>query len=316
MYTMKLCIIGLIAALVVLAVNAKEKYSANEKDLESKSSVTEQDHRSRELFIDEEVLEGQGLVFQRSYISITKSENFKTILREQPRGELKINTMPSMEQSEFLLDDGKLKATGKFPELPFISKITIVGLTQTQSGGVYDPVNVQLVNVPNGVPSGKKGERTVGNPTDNVGLNLGGQQYAGGVQPKFIPARDPGFFFDGQCVATAGDGATQIKEHSCLFNLCLGGGGANCLALYCGSAFQFDPLTQPGNTFQNTPNLPPSYPCVIIGGTNTFQGARGNVDVTTLTGRTSPLVGKNGQQIGAITQRLNVVSNVALPPAP
>ena len=180
----------------------------------------------------------------------------------------------------------------------------IIGLKQAQSGGVYDPADVQIVNRPNGATTIE---------SKDTGVQTG-QQFAGRAQPKFVPAADPGFFFDGQCTASAGNGATGITAHTCTLNLCLGGGGYNCLALYCGSAFIFNPAKVPGNTFKNAPVLPPAYPCAIIGGTNVFQGARGSVDVTTLTGRTSPV--NEGLQFGFITQRLNVISNKPLPPAP
>merc|ERR1711957_538920 len=118
-----------------------------------------------------------------------------------------------------------------------------------------------------------------------------------------------GFFMDGGCTATdgnrIGNDIQQILAHSCVFNLCLGGGGFNCLALYCGTAFKFNPLsTTPSQTQNNAPKLPPSYPCTIFGGTNSFLGAKGTVDISTLTGRTSPRA--TGEQSGVITQLLNV----------
>lgn len=222
-------------------------------------------------------------------------------MREQMQGELAPGQWASLEQRE----------------LPRISKNRVIGLTRTQSGGIYDPVSVSIVNEPDGVSDAVDQAAAVKMGIQGrKGVGLAGQQYAGGAQPKFIPARDPGFYFDGQCVATGGRGRHSQDKHSCLFNLCLGGGGANCLALYCGSAFVFNEVKMPGNTFKNSPPLPPSFPCVIIGGTNTFQGAKGNVDITTLTGLTSPLEGKEGVQVGAITQRISVVSNKALPAGP
>jgi hypothetical protein len=233
---------------------------------------------------------GDDLVFQRSYLAITPPSNFKTLLDDQA------------------------------------TPTSFVGFTQAQSGGVYDPSDIQIVNRPNGATTLEEIE---------FGVQTG-QQFAGRAQPKFVPPRDPGFFFDGRCTASATNGITTIAAHTCTLNLCLGGGGFNCLALYCGSAFVFDPLKQPTNTFENSPQLPPSYPCAIIGGTNVFQGAKGSVDVTTLTGRTTPNpinsdgnsaldllenfstsgASRTGTQFGFITQRLNVISNVPLPPAP
>jgi len=199
----------------------------------------------------------------------------------------------------------------------------IIGAIQTQSGGVYDPANIQIVNRPNGTTVQDLADSRIENTPglDALSKVAVGLQFAGKAQPKFVPQRDVGFFLDGQCTATGGKGNSAIDKHTCVLNLCLGGGGFNCLGLYCGTAFIFDPFKQPPNSFKNAPNLPPSYPCVIIGGTNVFQGAKGNVDITTLTGRTAPKasgVGSDIQlaQFGFITQRLNVVSNVPLPPAP
>jgi len=162
--------------------------------------------------------------------------------------------------------------------------------------------------------------------------------FAGQRQPKFIPQADPGFFLNGECVATnIMPGTTQIMGHSCLLNLCLGGGGYNCLAIYAGSKFVFDPieLLNPDggqNVIQTVPTLPPSYPGTIIGGTGLFNGAVGYVDITTITGSTPAFAtptstlsptGLAGieltarfQQAGYITQKINVVSNIPLPVAP
>jgi hypothetical protein len=212
-----------------------------------------------------------------------------------------------------------------YSTLPYYSNI-IIGTSIAQSGGVYDPADIQIVNRPNGATT-----------MDEIEFGVqAGQQFAGRAQPEFVPPRDPGFFFDGRCTSSSGDGISGITAHTCTLNLCLGGCGNNCLALYCGSAFVFDPFKQPTNTFQNSPQIPPSYLCSIIGGTNIFQGAKGSVDVTTLTGRTTPLpfnsggndslsqlqkdpltgASSTGTQFGFITQRLNLISNVPLPPAP
>jgi len=312
---MKLTTVGTIVAAICVASTHTQVASAERTKKEAGSRQVEdvfdqEQDLERSLFTDGT---GSDLMFQRSYIVITQSENFITLAREGTSGPL-----------------AKEGANA------------IIGTIQTQSGGVYDPANIKIVNKPEGVTLGDAAESSGANGINGA---LVGLQFAGKAQPKFVPAVDASFFFDGQCKATGGIGASSITKHSCVFNLCLGGGGFNCLNLFCGSAFIFDPFKQPGNSFKNAPNLPPSYPCVIFGGTNVFQGAEGNVDVTTLTGRTSPLnrrtvsgedsavgnVGqggtdtvatgtnlqeKLGQQFGVITQRLNVVSNVPLPPAP
>jgi len=253
-----------IVCMTLLACTSPVAFGASER--KQKFSASEE-QESRAL-MDDKV--NDDLVFQRSYLAITPPSNFKTLNNTQ--------AIPGLNG--------------------------IIGLKQAQSGGVYDPADVQIVNRPNGATTIE---------SKDTGVQTG-QQFAGRAQPKFVPAADPGFFFDGQCTASAGNGFAGITAHTCTLNLCLGGGGYNCLALYCGSAFIFNPAKVPGNTFKNAPVLPPAYPCAIIGGTNVFQGARGSVDVTTLTGRTSPV--NEGLQFGFITQRLNVISNKPLPPAP
>ena len=162
------------------------------------------------------------------------------------------------------------------------------------------------------------------------------------VNQNSFHRKDPGFFFNGECVATQVAGP-QILGHSCLLNLCLGGGGYNCLAIYAGSKFVFNPFEQVliststfncddergPNAGEIVPSLPPSYPGTIIGGTGLFVGAVGYVDVTTITGSTLTPVQRFGfdgdddsdtsalfPQAGYITQKINVVTNVPLPVAP
>jgi hypothetical protein len=172
---------------------------------------------------------------------------------------------------------------------------SVIGSSIVQSGGIYDFNDIDFVSR----TSNDKDPRTPKN-----------KQYAGkdSLQPTFIPQKDPGYFLDGECRATRGNGRKAIKAHSCLLNLCLGGGGYNCIALYAGTKFNFSPQTS-----GNRPPLPPSYPTTIIGGTGTFLGVKGTVDITTITGSTTIL---QGQQGGVISQGLNVVCNKPLPPAP
>jgi hypothetical protein len=274
---------------VTLLACSSPVFGASERKQKTSAAA---EHESRALQEGDDFdFVGGDLVFQRSYLAITPPSNFKTLVNTQANAGFNI----------------------------------IIGVSQTQSGGVYDPADIQIVNRPNGATTSEELE---------FGVQTG-QQFAGRAQPKFVPKRDPGFFFDGRCTSSSGNGISGITAHTCTLNLCLGGGGFNCLALYCGSAFVFDPLKQPTNTFKNSPQLPPSYPCTIIGGTNVFQGAKGSVDITTLTGRTTPLKtnsdgdsslfilqngptegSKTGVQFGFITQRLNVISNKPLPPAP
>jgi len=240
-----------------------------------------------------------GLVFSRGYVCIIRQQDFAFAIPQQLSG-------PALDDDN-LLD------------------LNLLGSSTFQSGGIYDPADVQIT------------DRTAGtsNADDllNGKVSKGGRvrfQFAGQRQPKFIPQADPGFFLNGECVATsvmAGSFSnTQIMGHSCLLNLCLGGGGYNCLAIYAGSKFVFNPIEKPffsQNADQFVPSLPPSYPGTIIGGTGSFFGAVGYVDITTITGSTlAPvLTGKCASlferpQAGYITQKINVVSNVPLPVAP
>jgi len=244
-----------------------------------------------------------GLVFSRGYVCIIKPQDFTFAIPTQ--------------KSQTSVTDFASDAT--------VSSLNLVGSSSFQSGGIYDPADVEIV------------DRLKGS-TDNVrDASPKFSQFAGQRQPKFIPQADPGFFLNGECVTTQAMGF-QIMGHSCLLNLCLGGGGYNCLAIYAGSKFVFNPI-QTFVLFDNNENrlvglrvpvLPPSYPGTIIGGTGLFNGAVGYVDITTITGRTAaPVFGtienpillrgddRNDYiQVGFITQKINVVTNIPLPVAP
>jgi hypothetical protein len=248
-----------------------------------------------------------GLVYSRGYICITRQQDFAFVIPQQR----------SIVPGEFKLLD-----------------LNLLGSSTIQSGGIYDPADVQIVD--------RLGTSEADNFDDASPVEDLRGQFAGQRQPKFIPQKDPGFFFNGECVATQVRGFL-ILGHSCLLNLCLGGGGYNCLAIYAGSKFVFNPLEQvlfSPTTFSNrdnnpgsiAPSLPPSYPGTIIGGTGLFVGAVGYVDVTTITGSTlTPaqvfvdpvdddedfsIIKARYPQAGYITQKINVVTNVPLPVAP
>ncbi|OEU19330.1 hypothetical protein FRACYDRAFT_235377 [Fragilariopsis cylindrus CCMP1102] len=258
---------------------------ANELKLRAREKMRK-DKAERQLQVKD-----AGLVFSRGYVCITRQQDFAFVIPQQQ------SIVP-----EDLFD------------------LNLLGSSTLQSGGIYDPADVQIV------------DRLGTSVADNFFGELARGQFAGQRQPKFIPQKDPGFFFNGECVATQVRG-TLILGHSCLLNLCLGGGGYNCLAIYAGSKFVFDPLEQvllSPSTFPESPNpgsivpsLPPSYPGTIIGGTGLFVGAVGYVDVTTITGSTltpassaTETIKANLSQAGYITQKINVVTNVPLPVAP
>ena len=261
-----------------------------------------------------------GLVFSRGYICITRQQDFAFVIPQQK---------------------------SIVPEEDRLDQLNLLGSSTVQSGGIYDPADVQIVD--------RLGTSAADNFDDGEDFIRDKQQrgqFAGQRQPKFIPQKDPGFFFNGECVATQVAGP-KILGHSCLLNLCLGGGGYNCLAIYAGSKFVFNPLEQflvspttfsfviegdpepeavlnPNNPGSIVPSLPPSYPGTIIGGTGLFVGAVGYVDVTTITGSTLPpvragvgcddddfsILVAGYPQAGYITQKINVVTNVPLPVAP
>ena len=244
-----------------------------------------------------------GLVFSRGYVCITRQQDFSFVIPQQ-----------SIDPVEGRLDT-----------------LNLLGSSTVQSGGIYDPADVQIVDRlgTSGADNFDDGGIFISDSNKN---NRG--QFAGQRQPKFIPQKDPGFFFNGECVATQAAGP-QILGHSCLLNLCLGGVGYNCLAIYAGSKFVFNPFEEVALTVDTAggknpgeivPALPPSYPRTIIGGTGLFIGAVGYVDVTTITGRTlTPAIdippavfqiGAKFLQAGHITQKINVVTNVPLPVAP
>jgi hypothetical protein len=72
------------------------------------------------------------------------------------------------------------------------------------------------------------------------------------------------------------EGAFVITSHTCLLNLCLGGGGFDCIAIYAGTSFVFDfgeqlnLLAAGTDLVRTTPTLPPPYPATIIGGTGRY----------------------------------------------
>ena len=147
-------------------------------------------------------------------------------------------------------------------------------------------------------------------------------RFGGDRQPKQpVPPGDSAFFYHGECVATSainspspfqdkqrqlGPGGFDLDEldaflasftvtsHTCNLNICLGGGGFNCIAFYSGTSFVFDvgeqisrsnPLcggdvicrTRQLKQAQGIPEpfngeikLPPPFPSTIIGGTGRY----------------------------------------------
>jgi len=213
--------------------------------------------------------EDNKLPYSRNYVVVTKAVDF---IRLFPNGGNIVTYL-----NDFIT---KARASTNFKSNPLFP---IQGSSTTQKGAVFDPSSIEVVNAPDGVLV------TVGaGPKRQV-------QFAGNRKIKFTPVDDPFYFFHGQCVATSDflepstqirtlPGATisipqpVIKSQSCSLNLCLGGGGFSCIAIYSGSAFVFNfgkgvalnneaQLDPDARVFTfEAPPLPPPFPGTIIGG--------------------------------------------------
>jgi len=271
-----------------------------------------------------------ALIFSRTYIVVTPSNSFVTRF---PNGG---------DFVSFLEDFDEMKRND--PTFKGNSEFSLQGSSTTQKGGVFDTSSVELVNVPEGV-------EYFTDVTPNGGYIA---QFAGDLQPRFLPVENPFYFFHGQCVATSGILEPAVKfdvpgngdntfpqpvitSNTCRLNLCLGGGGFDCIAIYSGTAFVFNlgkgirlnnERTSSGSSgkvvsFQPPP-LPPPFPATIIGGTGSFEGIEGSVNIATIAGTTGPLadfvIGNSKlvflQPIGVIVQVISVKSNMPLPPGP
>jgi len=238
----------------------------------------------------------------------------------------------------------------------------IQGTSIVEFGNVFDPADIEIVNRSDGSQEGD-----IGFPSSemcNVPEGLIGNNFAGNRQPKLpIPPGDKAYFFHGECVALSGTQSSPVLEaigaavaqtkfdeldntidslvqtsHTCNLNLCLGGGGFDCIAIYAGTAFTFNVGQQvrvgiesfSDDVVKATPSLPPPFPATIIGGTGSFEGIEGTVDIATICGTTGlskafldparrslqgapPLL---RLKIGYIVQSIKVKSNMPLPVAP
>merc|ERR1740117_2639174 len=140
--------------------------------------------------------------------------------------------------------------------------------------------------------------------------------FAGDSQPvKFPPARS-NFFITGECTVTQTSSSMVITGHSCLYTLCLGGGGNNCVNGLAAGPFVFDLQgtttdIKSGRTF---PNVPPIFSGIILGGTGTCAGIKGTFSVQSAGGQTA--FNLNQPQFGLINQRFTFNTNKKLPEAP
>jgi hypothetical protein len=139
-------------------------------------------------------------------------------------------------------------------------------------------------------------------------------QRAGFKEAVDIPEPNANFFLQGQCKSTAGGNSNiNIEAHSCLYDLCLGGGGFSCINLYSGTPFVFNP---PTNLDGLKTGLPPKFDLFILGGTGQFYQIEGTATIETLAGRSAFNSVSNEDQVGTITQEIVLTTNFELPPAP
>jgi len=177
--------------------------------------------------------------------------------------------------------------------------------------------------------------------------------FAGGLQPRDSePDGNKNYFLAGSCttIAQFDDGRNNglfqenddnfigvpvsylptIKAHQCIYDLCLGGKGFNCINLYGGGGFIFNPVLRINQfNFFNPdddaftvitdnnlePPLPPPFQLVIFGGTGAFRLVEGSAELITIAGRTRGNPNQGIEQTGVIVQNLITKTNIPLPEA-
>ena len=136
----------------------------------------------------------------------------------------------------------------------------LLGAVFYTSGGIY----------PNG--SVQRNKRTAPN----------GDLFSGDSQPIKFPAARSNFFITGECTVTQTTGPNKITGHSCLYTLCLGGGGNNCVNGLAAGPFEFDLTATTTTVNANTgvsrtfPSNPPTFSGIILGGTGACSGIIGH----------------------------------------
>jgi len=168
--------------------------------------------------------------------------------------------------------------------------------------------------------------------------------FAGGEQPQNTdPKGNKNFFLSGSCTtisqfdderSSSNDGILRrnlqvfddvvkflptIRSHQCIYDLCLGGKGFNCVGLYGGGGFIFNPLKRIDQSKgaddedqsiiddnNREPPLPPPFDLVIFGGTGAFRNVSGKAELMTIAGR-------NRRGLGVIVQNLMTYTNIPLP---
>jgi hypothetical protein len=103
-------------------------------------------------------------------------------------------------------------------------------------------------------------------------------------------------------IGPIGDTLFITTSHTCTLNLCLGGGGYDCIAIYAGGGYVFD-LSPRGP--DDALEIAPPFRGTILGGTGSFEGIEGTVDVVTITGTTGPIAMiDTGRRLNSINAQL------------
>jgi len=253
------------------------------------------------------------ILFTRSYLTIAGSQ-VTSVNEGSPGTVTEDNILGSLS---FALG----KALGTAFSANANNNFIVRGSSFLQSGPIYNPDDVQFIDC---VKQPKKDscENFLSNSPANDSDN-GVLRYGGGKQPNVVKLRPPkdNFFFNGECTTVAGFGVSQILAHSCFYNLCLGGLGEDCVNIFAGGGFIFDPFAPVQKNEE--PLLPPSFPGAIIGGTGKYQGIKGSAQIVTITSRTSRELPVNfngfslnkSPQTGYITQLVQLETTQQLPPS-
>lgn len=292
---LSLFFIGAVAAAV-----ATQTQGANAAmDAEEASEKLQQDEYERNL--------SDELEFEQTYSILTRNENI-----------IFVTPAPLLS---FATDDDRNVLNGR-------DSLNLLGSKINTFGKVLKPTSVVLV-------------KTQTENSDAFDL------FAGGLQPQDDdPKGNQNFFFAGTCttISQLDDSRSEnnddnpgglkflptIQSHQCIYDLCLGARGFNCINLYGGGGFIFNPVNrisigeinlsnsqdQSIITDNNLePPLPPPFELVIFGGTGAYRLVTGKADLITVAGRTrgNPLNGQ--QQRGVIVQNLITMTNIPLPQA-
>lgn len=253
------------------------------------------------------------ILFTRSYLTIAGSQ-VTSVNEGSPGTVTEDNILGSLS---FALG----KALGTAFSANANNNFIVRGSSFLQSGPIYNPDDVQFIDCVK-QPRKDSCENFLSNSPANDSDN-GVLRYGGGKQPNVVKLRPPkdNFFFNGECTTVAGFGLSQILAHSCFYNLCLGGLGEDCVNIFAGGGFIFDPF-EPVKKNEE-PLLPPSFPGAIIGGTGKYQGIKGSAQIVTITSRTSRELPVNfngfslnkSPQTGYITQLVQLETTQQLPPS-